>query len=221
MKKLLAVAVATTILSGCSSIPNPFADNKVGTVVQPTTNETPVKERTISTEFVGNGVTLEYSLLGDLKAIEVRGVAEVWRGNPEIVAEADAKDKLVKFIYGEEVDSTRTTRIIAKSIDHAKDNSVNAMQSDLDTTVNVTDIELENEQEQPSVADQNTSRRIADSVNKVIAESVVNVSSGGRLTGLRLVSDDLRESGKIYVATYRWTEKDTETARSVRTIMAR
>jgi hypothetical protein len=219
MKKLLAVAVATTILSGCSSISNPFADNKVGTVVQPTTNETAVKERTISTEFIGNSIKLEYTLLGDLKAIEVVGVAEVWRGQPEIVAEADAKEKLVKFIYGEDVDSNRTTRIIAKSIDKARDNAVNQLQSDLGTEISMTDKQLEDNAE-PSPQDQNTSRRIATTVNQVIANSVTNVSSTGRLTGLRKVHDELRESGKIYAATYRWTEKDLKTATQIRNLMS-
>lgn len=218
MKKLLAVAIATTILSGCSSL-NPWSDNKVGTVVQPTTNETAVKERTISTEFVGNGITLEYTLLGNLEAIEVVGVAETWRGQPEIVAEADAKEKLVKFLYGEEVDTNRTTRIIAKSLDYAKDNAVNELQSDLDTTIQVTDVELENTPEEPNTIDQNTSRRIAKGVNRVIAESVVNISSNGRLSALRKVKDDLRDGGKVYVAVYRWTEKDQTTARNIRTLM--
>jgi hypothetical protein len=219
MKKLLAVAVATTFITGCSSI-NPWADNKVGTVSQPTTNETAVKDRTVSTEFVGSGVKLEYSLLGDLKAIEVVGVAEAWRGQPEIVAEADAKEKLVKFIYGENVDSQRTTRIIAKSLDRARDNAVNALQSDIDMKVETTDADLENAPE-PSPQDQNTSRRIASVANQVIAESVVNVSTGGRLNGLRKVREDLRDGGKIMAVTYRWTEKDLETARTIRLLMQR
>jgi len=159
-------------------------------------------------------------LLGDLKAIEVVGVAEAWRGQPEIVAEADAKEKLVKFIYGENVDSQRTTRIIAKSLDRARDNAVNALQSDIDMKVETTDADLENAPE-PSPQDQNTSRRIASVANQVIAESVVNVSTGGRLNGLRKVREDLRDGGKIMAVTYRWTEKDLETARTIRLLMQR
>jgi len=57
--------------------------------------------------------------------------------------------------------------------------------------------------------------------NQVIAESVVNVSTGGRLNGLRKVREDLRDGGKIMAVTYRWTEKDLETARTIRLLMQR
>src|SRR6056300_1464580 len=124
MKKLLAVAIATTILSGCSTIPNPFADNDKFIVNQPSENMTAVKDVKVGV-VNDEGIKIYYTLLGDLDRIEVYGFADAWKGNVEIVAELDAKERLVKYLYDEKVDTDRSVEIITKTLDKARDSALN------------------------------------------------------------------------------------------------
>lgn len=228
--KILALAVSAALLGGCSSVGslNPFGNSGVGNVNQPADNTTAVKDQTVRTEFTGNGIQVEYTLLGELKAIEVVGVADAWKGNFDVLAEADAKEKLVKFIYGEDVDSDRRVQIIAKAIDRATDNAVNKINSDLDTITQTVDTELlaEIDQEQnngtgsQAAANDNTSRRIAAKVETTVSTAITTITSGGRLTGIRKISDEVRDNGRIYAATYRWTRKDQAAAQELRGIMS-
>ena len=228
--KILALAVSAALLGGCSSVGslNPFGNGGVGNVNQPADNTTAVKDQTVRTEFTGNGIQVEYTLLGELKAIEVVGVADAWKGNFDVLAEADAKEKLAKFIHGEDVDSDRRVKIIAKAIDRATDNAVNKINSDLDTITQTVDTELlaEIDQEQnnstgsQAAANDNTSRRIAAKVETTVSTAITTITSGGRLTGIRKISDEVRDNGKIYAATYRWTRKDQAAAQELRGIMS-
>ena len=228
--KILALAVSAALLGGCSSVGslNPFGGSGVGNVNQPADNTTAVKDQTVRTEFTGNGIQVEYTLLGELKAIEVVGVADAWKGNFDVLAEADAKEKLVKFIYGEDVDSDRRVKIIAKAIDRATDNAVNKINSDFDTITQTVDTELlaEIDQEQnnstgsQAAANDNTSRRIAAKVETTVSTAITTITSGGRLTGIRKISDEVRDNGRIYAATYRWTRKDQAAAQELRGIMS-
>jgi hypothetical protein len=228
--KILALAVSAALLGGCSSVGslNPFGGGGVGNVNQPADNTTAVKDQTVRTEFTGNGIQVEYSLLGELKAIEVVGVADAWKGNFGVLAEADAKEKLVKFIYGEDVDSDRRVKIIAKAIDRATDNAVNRINSDFDTVTQTVDTELQAEIDQEqnnntgsqASANDNTSRRIAAKVETTVSTAITTITSGGRLTGIRKISDGVRDNGRIYAATYRWTRKDQAAAQELRGIMS-
>ena len=228
--KILALAVSAALLGGCSSVGslNPFGNSGVGNVNQPADNTTAVKDQTVRTEFTGNGIQVEYTLLGELKAIEVVGVADAWKGNFDVLAEADAKEKLAKFIHGEDVDSDRRVKIIAKAIDRATDNAVNKINSDFDTVTQTVDTELlaEIDQEQnnstgsQAAANDNTSRRIAAKVETTVSTAITTITSGGRLTGIRKISDEVRDNGRIYAATYRWTRKDQAAAQELRGIMS-
>ena len=228
--KILALAVSAALLGGCSSVGslNPFGNSGVGNVNQPADNTTAVKDQTVRTEFTGNGIQVEYTLLGELKAIEVVGVADAWKGNFDVLAEADAKEKLAKFIHGEDVDSDQRVKIIAKAIDRATDNAVNKINSDFDTVTQTVDTELlaEIDQEQnnstgsQAAANDNTSRRIAAKVETTVSTAITTITSGGRLTGIRKISDEVRDNGKIYAATYRWTRKDQAAAQELRGIMS-
>lgn len=228
--KFLALAVSAALLGGCSSVGslNPFGGSGVGNVNQPADNTTAVKDQTVRTEFTGNGIQVEYTLLGELKAIEVVGVADAWKGNFDVLAEADAKEKLVKFIYGEDVDSDRRVQIIAKAIDRATDNAVNKINSDFDTVTQTIDTELLAEIDQAqgnsnnsqAAANDNTSRRIAAKVETTVSTAITTITSGGRLTGIRKISDEVRDNGRIYAATYRWTRKDQAAAQELRGIMS-
>ena len=126
------------------------------------------------------------------------------------------------------MDSDRRVQIIAKAIDRATDNAVNKINSDLDTITQTVDTELlaEIDQEQnnstgsQAAANDNTSRRIAAKVETTVSTAITTITSGGRLTGIRKISDEVRDNGKIYAATYRWTRKDQAAAQELRGIMS-
>ena len=219
-KTVLAVALIASLgLAGCSSM-NPFSAKGIepaqGTDVA-------VKDTRVSTEFADQGIKLHYDLFGNLKRIEVYGVAPAWKGNADIIAEADAKEKLVKFIHGETVSTNRRTRIIAKSIDKARDNTLNKIKT-VDGSVNFTANELE-QADQPgaprkeSATPDNTSRRIADRLETTLVDAVTTITAKGRLTGLRKIRSESANDGRTYVAVFQWSEQDQATSEFIRNRM--
>ena len=223
----LAVVVAMS-LSACGSM-NPFksAENPG---VAPSKVEA-IKDTTVSlsTEFKREGVTVYYTLTGEVDRIESKGFAEVWRGNYEHVAEAEAKEKLVKFLRGETVNTSRKTQVIAKSIERAQDNTLDRFKS-TDGKVNVAtvaeDVERDgnkqdatapstNADAQDENSKTNTALRKASINNAQIVTSTITVTSAGRLTAVRKLSGVVVNDGKLYVGTYIWTPKDQKAARSI------
>jgi hypothetical protein len=131
----------------------------------------------------------------------------------DVLAEADAMDKLVKFVHGQTVSTDRRVKIMAKSLDKARDNSLNRFKSN-DDNLNFDSRELENAG--PENSTNNTSRRIADRVENTLVTTVTNITAKGRLTGVRKVRDSVVQDGKMYVAVYQWSEKDQATSEFVR-----
>lgn len=218
-KTVLAVALIASLgLSGCSSM-NPFATKGVEPAAG---TETAVKDTRVSTEFADQGIKIHYDLFGNLKRIEVYGVAPAWKGNADIIAEADAKEKLVKFIHGETVSTNRRTRIIAKSIDKARDNTLNKIKT-VDGSINFTANELEQPEaaapRKESATPDNTSRRIADRLETTLVDAVTTITSKGRLTGLRKIRSESANDGRTYVAVFQWSEQDQGTSEFIRSRM--
>jgi hypothetical protein len=212
MKKtaLAVTLVAALGLAACSS-------NKTVGLAPPSDSQTAVKDTTISTEFRDQGIRIYYTLLGNLDRIEVYGQAPAWKGNVEIVAEADAMDKLVKFIHGQTVSTERRVQIMARSMDRARDNTMNQFRS-ADGTINFDSADLDkplpaldNEGERS-----NTSRRVADRVENTLVRTVNTITSKGRLTGVRKIRDEVINDGRNYVAVYQWSEKDQATSEFIR-----
>lgn len=219
-KTILAVAVVASLgLSACSS----FRPAATG-LPQPSDAQVPVKDTRISTEFKDEGIKIFYTLTGNLDRIEVLGVAPAWKGNADILAELDAKDKLVRFVHGETVSTERRKRIVARAIDRARDNTVNRFQTN-DQTLNFSAAELENDSATvPNVAgdersQNNTSRRVADRVENTLTEAVTSITAKGRLTGVRKIGDRVLDDGRTYVAIFQWSEKDQATAEFIRNRM--
>ena len=212
----LAVAVAVS-LSACGSM-NPFQSSGVSA---PRVEAVKDQTASLSTEFKREGVTVYYTLTGDVDRIESKGFAEVWRGNYEHVAEAEAKEKLVKFLRGETVSSTRKTQVIAKSIERAQDNTLNrfkSTQGQVDVATVAEDVEKEGEPESATKEENsrsNTALRKASVNNAQIVTSTITVTSAGRLTAVRKLSGTVVNDGKLYVGTYVWTPKDQNAARSI------
>lgn len=211
MKKvLLSVAIATA-LTGCGMFNK---DTRTG-MTPPSDTTTAVKDQRVATDFQDAGVKLYYTMLGDLDRIEVTGVAPAWKGNYTIIAEADAKEKLVKFIHGETVSTDRRVKIIGKALEKAKDNTLNKFKS-ADGTVSFSEAELSGDS---SGTSDNTSRRIAERVDNTVVTAVTNIVAKGRLTGVRKVREGTRDDGRFYVAVYQWSEKDQATSEFIRNRM--
>lgn len=208
-KTALAMSMAAMItLTGCGSF-----GSKQQALSPPTDSQTAVKDGTISTEFKDEGIKLFYTFTGKLDRIEVYGLAPAWKGNVDVLAEADAMDKLVKFVHGQTVSTDRRVKIMAKSLDKARDNTLNRFKSN-DDNLNFDSKELENSGSENT--SNNTSRRIADRVENTLVTTVTNITAKGRLTGVRKVRDSVVQDGKMYVAVYQWSEKDQATSEFIR-----
>jgi hypothetical protein len=212
-KTALALALAATLgLSACSST------KTTGGLNPPSDSQVAVKDTQISTDFKDQGIKIYYTLLGNLDRIEVYGMAPAWKGNVDIIAEADAMDKLVKFVHGQTVSTERRVKIMSKTLDRARDNTLNRFKStDGSLSFNAADIEndMPNNSGEESSKD-NTSRRVADRVENTLVNTVNTITAKGRLTGVRKIGDRVVGDGKIYVAIYQWSEKDQATSEFIR-----
>ena len=210
-KTALAISMAAMItLTGCGSL---GFGSKEQALTPPSDSQTAVRDGTISTEFKDEGIKLFYTFTGKLDRIEVYGLAPAWKGKVDVLAEADAMDKLVKFVHGKTVSTDRRVKIMAKSLDKARDNTLNRFKSN-DDNLNFDSRELENAGSENT--SNNTSRRIADRVENTLVNTVTTITAKGRLTGVRKVRDSVVQDGKLYVAVYQWSEKDQATSEFIR-----
>lgn len=201
--KIMAVLIVS-FLTGCSFAPESKAPANPS-------------DTFLSTTFTDEGIKLTYSLLGKLKSVEVFGQAEIWRGNFEAVAEADAFAKLTKFTYGTEVETKRRVELIGKSISTTQQ----LIQSGKDTEqVSFTDKELEGTAAKPESATSSSNNlRDAKAVNEATVSTLTSIVSKGRLLGVRKVRDYQQDNGKIYVAVYQWSAQDADSADLLRNRM--
>lgn len=222
MKTVLVSVIMLAVLAGCGSFGKRAGlDPAEGTA-------TPVRDVKISTDFRDEGVKVVYTLTGAIDRIEVMGMAPAWRGNVDIVAEADAMDKLVKFVYGRSINSDRRNRIITHTLDRARDNTLNQFRT-VDGTMNfdarkaAEELDREDTTAAPRTDSaregkeaSNTSRRIADRVEKGLVEATTTITASGRLVGVRKIRDRVVQDGRYYVAVYQWSPRDQDTAEFVR-----
>ena len=223
-KTALALSIVAILgVSGCSSTTKVFGDKPSGTVAQPEENKTAIKDTKISTNFTDEGVRLVFSMGGELERVEVIGVAPAWKGNPAVLAEADAMDKLVKFVHGRSVSTERRVTVMAKAIDRARDNTLNRFKTQGETQ-NFEARDLESDASVPSSSGDlntrdNTSRRVADRLDETVVKTVTNITAAGRLTGVRKIRDEIKDDGRTYVAVYQWSDRDQATADFIRNRM--
>lgn len=227
MKKLL-ISLFAVSLTACSSM-------KLGSGIDPGTVE-PLKEQRLSTDFKREGVRVFYTFGGDVEKIEAHGYAPVWRGEFRIAAEADAKDKMIKFLRGESVDTTKMTKVIAKSIERSQDHTVNKFRT-VDGTINTDSRTVEKEIAEDSdeasandVAEEdageenskaNTAVRKASLHNAHTITSTITVQSKGNLSAVYKDRSGVLDDGKTYTVVYVWTPKGQKAARSITNMMDR
>jgi hypothetical protein len=205
MKLHISTLVLLLSISGCSIF---SANNQsIG-----------VKDQRLATDFTDEGVKLFYTLGGILEKIEVYGQADVWKGNVDILAEADAYTKLVKFIHGSNVRSDRTIKLLGRAMEKAEDSSSdrsNGSDSALITSSN--ELDIEERGNRPSPERSKNAQLSARTINKTLVDTITNITSNGRLTGIRKVRDSQSNNGRTYIAVYQWSEKDQSTIEALRT----
>jgi hypothetical protein len=212
MKRTLIALAIVSIIAGCSSTKQTVKLDDVN-----------VKEQRLATDFRREGIRVTYSFTGDVEKIEAFGYAPVWRGEYRVAAEADAKDKLVKFLRGETVDTQRMTRVIAKSIERSQDNMLNRTKT-VDGAIVIADTDIELDTTKPQASNdenskENTALRKASINNARIVTSTIVVSAQGRLSGVYKEKGFVAEDGKTYNAIYVWTPKMQQSARFISTMM--
>jgi hypothetical protein len=199
MRTFIAVLIFSLSVIGCATDSNKSSFNP------------DIKEKQLSTDFTDEGIKITYTFTGKLQSIEVYGQAEAWRGNVEALAEADAMAKLTKFVYGKDTSTSRRVKVIGRSIEAAKDNKLTAY-SNKEGDIEITDKQIEG---LPLIGGSNaktdtssTAERQATVLNTTIVTTITEITSKGRLVGVRKVRDFQRNDGKVYVAVYVWSEKD-------------
>jgi hypothetical protein len=199
MRNFIAVFILALSVIGCTLGPSK------------NTGSPDIKERQLSTDFTDEGIKITYTFTGKLESIEVFGQAEAWRGNVEAIAEADAMAKLSKFVYGKDVATSRRVQVIGRSLEAAKDNKLTAY-SNKEGDIEITDKQIEG---LPPIGGSSaktdtssTAERQATALNATIVTTITDITSKGRLVGVRKVRDFQRNDGKVYVAVYVWSEKN-------------
>ena len=204
--KIFLYIIVLTIITACTA---------------PTTGGVPtsLKEQKLETEFKDEGIKLFYTFTGKIEKIEIFGQADAWKGEFDTLAEADALAKLVKFIYGSEVNTQRRVKILTYALEKAGDTS---KINDENNTSSKTDQELEEEftniekkNNYNSEITDHSLRQAASRINKNIMETITTITAKGRLTGVRKVRDSQTNNGKTYSAVYQWSDKDQSAAESI------
>lgn len=217
MKKKFAVLAMVALIAGCSSTGNKGLN-------PPSDATVPVKDMKITTSFVDEGIKISYTLSGNLESITVIGVSPAWKRNHDIIAEADAMDKLVKFVYGKNVSTDRRVKIISKALDQASDLTLNKFKSNegtLETNSKSLEEEIVSTGNGEESQKQNTAKRNARIVDETVVNAVQTITSSGRLVGVRKINEAVKDDGKTYVAYYYWSKKDMAVVKELQREMSR
>ena len=207
MKRYIYLFLITLALSGCS-------------VFNGSSTNTSLKDQRLATDFTDEGIKLFYTMGGKLEKIEVYGQADAWKGNVEILAEADAYAKLVKFIHGSQVKSDRTVRLLGRAIEKAEDASVSRTgNADAAIVFTARDLDIDERGTRAGPEQSKSAQRSARALNETLVDTVAHITSKGRLTGVRKIRDSQTNNGRTYVAVYQWSDQDQTTVDAVRARM--
>ena len=208
-------------LTGCSTDQKPRNEKER----ESTDSSSLLKDSRITTEFTEDGIKLTYTKTGALESIEVTGIAESWRGETQarLLAEADAYEKLTKFTCGSTVKNSQRTKLLAKSLEIAKDKLKTSKSKDSDE-INFTADELEGMDVGGGGDAASTSNsgsiRNASLINQITTSTITEITSKGKLRGVRKIKEFTRNGGKTFIAVYVWSDKDNTAAEQMRKKMS-
>jgi hypothetical protein len=220
-KHIVAVAIVAALgMTGCSS--TKLSGN--ADFSPPSDTKTAVKDRTVAAHFRDRGIEVHYTWSGELEKIVIWGMAPAWKANFDVLAEMDAKTKLIKFVYGENISTEIRTEIISRGLDKARDNTLNRFDSNTsqsaDFSFDAAEIEAELQRGEPAgQGNDNTSRRVAQRLERTMLNTVQTLTSAGRLTGVIKVEDGRSRDGRLYFSKYEWSDKTQGTSQHIRNRM--
>lgn len=234
-KSLVALAVAGALgLTGCAGTGS-FTknDSNAPKAVDKVELPTGIKDERLATEFKQEGIKITYS--GDgIEKIEAWGYADVWKKEYHQLAEADAKEKLVKFIRGESVSSERQTKVVAKALELAEDKSLaaNSTKQTDGTLLTPSAEELEKkdtegsdikiaslkDMKDPNQTESNktdSAKRKANIENAQWITSTILIKAQGSLRAVHKTKDGSSNDGRTYYAVYEWSPKAQSASQSI------
>lgn len=223
MKKVASYATVAIglLLVGCNTTTTTTLPAIDSTKSAPQANTTE-QSQNLSTEFRREGVIIYYKSSGQVDRVVAKGYAPVWQQQYEHVAELEAKEKLVKYLRGESVSSTRKTAVIAKSIERARDANSNKTITSDGTIATVAE-DLESDTSSNSKQKQNStaaSQARSTAINNAqTVTSTLTVTAIGRLSAVRKINGEIIENGKTYVGTYYWSPTDQDAVKSITRMM--
>jgi len=187
-KMMLALAVGgSVVLSGCSTFQSATTlDEKV---TEAAATEAPIKEKTISSEWRDEGIKLTYTMSGELKEIEVEAQIPVYVASYKVVAESEARRRLVEFVHGVDVKSESRIEVIGNTMDKANDRA--------------------------STTDGSSTLREAESVDKMLVEETRTITSSGRLVGWD-VGGRPSSDGRLWIAKLKWSTDSQKVSEMIR-----
>lgn len=223
MQKIGTIALVSVIAVGVSACSTPANKSEPSMAGHGNIGQ----ERVLVQNFKRQGIRIESSALGDIKAIEVTGFASVW-GNTQSalesaykVAELDAKKKLVDFVYRETITTQTSVAMLTKLLElgrqtDLKDRPVPSPIAEL----SIDDSELTADPNHPNPTRNRTEDHRAIRIASILNQSIRS-SNAGILGGLRIVDQTLLADGKLASVTYRWEEKWGKNLSALRDLMSR
>ena len=206
MKIAYAALLATVVLAGCGTFSDKSNEVDGGKV-------TAISEQRLSTNFRKEGIKIDWTITGKLKAIEVTGYAPAI-GNTEFqqdaafdAAELDAKAKLTRFLR-EGISSSRVSNTISRNIEKARDVTKNKIKGG-DEAVTMSDAEAA--QTRPADDNQNVATR--DNTNDTTRTLIKKISEEARgiLSGVYVKDTDIMSDGRTVKVVIRW-DRDSQNA---------
>lgn len=213
-----AMAVASLTLIGCSSTGTNLGR---GESIQPGAgaNVAIADQRLASSEFKSQGVKIIYNLFGNVEAVEVVGYAPVWGNSMNAaresyrVAELEAKKSLSDFINKETITSTTSVKMISTNLEHARDQNTNRFASNKAPSLEATDTDANNSQENTAV--RNNALKIASQLR-----TTITAQNRGIIGGLYVKEAGVINDGRAVKVVMRWDKKQTGDRKEIRNLMA-
>ena len=208
--KLKAIVVAVAVLAtGCSTFKDSdTVDNKP---------PTQISEQRLSTNFRKEGIRIDWTMMGNLKAVEVTGYAAA-NGNTEFqqeaafdAAELDAKAKLQRFLR-EGITSSKTMNTMVKNVEKAHDVTRNKIRNTSEQEVTMTDAEAANTTT-PKTDEGETNYAIRDNANhttRTVIKKITEEASGIQ-SGVYIKGTDIMGDGRTVKVVLRW-DRDSQKA---------
>jgi len=219
---IIAMTVSMLVTAGCSSTKPTVVS---GAQINPgeTAATAIADQRLAASEFKRQGVTVIYSLMGNVEAIEVVGYAAVWGNSMNAaresyrVAELEAKKSLSDFINKETISSTTSVRMSSNNLEHAKDQNTNRFASNKGPELLTTDdqVAAENNATQENTAVRNNAVRIASQLS-----TTITTQNRGIIGGLYLKESGVIDGGRAVKVVMRWDRKHNDARKQIRNLMA-